>query len=159
MLVCYFSLECVPSQNGLLADSLQPHQATFLGASILAIKGLLPVFFREWGPSQKGCFADSPQAHQWYSPGCMSITNGAFCFVLIWVSYLKYSGSLPGFHLNERRTYATKGSVKSAARIYPEEIPKNRREISSKIIGFVARLPFNIAPHAWFLIRAGGLSR
>src|SRR5512135_1262879 len=55
------SLLWVPSQNGLLADCLQPHNATFWLCVISNLTGVMLVVLCE--PSQNGWVLERPQAH------------------------------------------------------------------------------------------------
>ena len=61
-LCLFYSLLCVPSHMGFLADCLQAQKKTLRSASALYATGakVLPL----WAPSQKGWAADFPQAHQ-----------------------------------------------------------------------------------------------
>ena len=69
---------CAPSQKGGLAVRLQPHQATFFGASMFTMTGFMPVLSRLCAPSQYGCFAECPQEHHALVPAVSSTTYGPF---------------------------------------------------------------------------------
>jgi hypothetical protein len=68
--------ECEPSQNGLFAECLHPHQATVFASVISTFTGLNVVVLCE--PSQNGWLLDNPQAHHQYVPGSTFWTKGDF---------------------------------------------------------------------------------
>ena len=68
--------ECEPSQNGLVCECLQAHQATVFSSVICTWCGASPVPLCE--PSQKGWLFERPHAHHQYVPGNAFCTRGDF---------------------------------------------------------------------------------
>jgi hypothetical protein len=56
-----YSLECEPSQNGLPALRLHPHNHTFWASATVNFTGSIPLPL--WEPSQNGWRLDWPHAH------------------------------------------------------------------------------------------------
>jgi hypothetical protein len=71
--IIFYSLVCVPSQNGGFPVRLQPHKATFFASLNVNSTGAIPVLSLACEPSQNGWFAEWPHLHQLYVPAFKSI--------------------------------------------------------------------------------------